>query len=167
MFDENRLYVENLWVIERSSPSFLLIVGKNIPHQLLQGLAKDTRIKHSEYIPGICNLYRDKAVLLAPIFKGYGLINKVIESMAAGVPVIGDSGSFNGIPDFVNGCHGIIANDAKSMAEEILGLLNSSIKRIEIAHSARSLVKSHFSWNDRTNQAVKRLESINWAKSSK
>lgn len=34
------------------------------------------------------------------VFKGYGLINKALEAMASGVPVIGGAAAFNGVEGF-------------------------------------------------------------------
>ena len=98
--------------------------------------------------------------MLSPVFKGYGLINKVVESMAAGVPVIGTADSFNGMPDFANGRHGIVVNNADSFIEESLKLLGNPMKRKDIAFAARALVRDKFSWDDRIETLVKRIELI-------
>ena len=98
--------------------------------------------------------------MLAPVFKGYGLINKVLESMAAGVPVVGSADSFNGISEFTNGQHGIIADDAESFVAETLRLLANPIRGREIAYSARALVKKRFSWEDRIGTIERRIELI-------
>lgn len=121
------------WIIKKVWPIIsnsckdvrLCVVGRYAPPKLRQEMATDYRITYTEYVPEICDVYKDKAISIAPVFKGYGLINKVVESMAAGLPVVGDSGSFNGIPNFKNGHQGIIANDAESMAAEILDLIDS------------------------------------------
>jgi glycosyltransferase involved in cell wall biosynthesis len=136
------------------------VVGRGACDELKRRMSMDDRIDYTEYIPDICDVYKDKAILLAPVFKGYGLINKVVESMAAGVPVVGDSGSFNGIPEFKNGYHGLVANDPKGMANAILNILNSSRMQISIAYSARELIKKYFSWNDRIEHILEKLEFI-------
>ncbi|MBW2661223.1 MAG: glycosyltransferase [Deltaproteobacteria bacterium] len=158
--------IENIWSIircVRGNASFF-IIGKGASTELRNLMLKDNHIIYSEYVPDICDVFREKAVMLAPVFKNYGLINKVIESMAAGVPVVGDSGSFNGIPGFENGHHGIIAKNAQDMAQAALNVLGSPQSHLKIARSARALVLKHFSWQDRIHTIIKKLESLKYGK---
>ena len=157
-----------VWIINNVWPKIrrfqgntkFFIMGKGAPNELHDVMARDNRIIHSEYVSDICDVFKDKAVMLAPVFKNYGLINKVVESMAAGVPVVGDTGSFNGIPEFENGLHGIIAKDASSMAKVALNILDSPQKHFKIACSARALIATHFSWQDRIHTIIKKLETL-------
>jgi glycosyltransferase involved in cell wall biosynthesis len=142
----------------------LFVVGRGASDRLRLRMAEDSHITYEEFLPNIRDIFKNKTIMLSPIFKGYGLINKVVESMAAGLPVIGTADSFNGMPDFTNGRHGIVANDADSFIEETLKLLTNSIKRKEIAHSARTFVRKNFSWEDRIKTILKRIESINTKK---
>lgn len=154
--------IKNVWKIIKSNRSDIrfFVIGKKAPVSLCQKMKKDERIIYIEYIPNISDIFKGKAIMLAPVFKNYGLINKVVESMAAGVPVIGDSGSFNGIPEFENRRHGIIVNDSITMARSVLELLDSPERHFNIAHSARTLIKKHFSWNDRIAKLNKRFELL-------
>jgi glycosyltransferase involved in cell wall biosynthesis len=138
----------------------LYVVGRGASYRLRMRMAEDSHITYREYIPNICDIFKDKIIMLSPVFKGYGLINKVVESMAAGVSVIGTADSFNGMPYFTNGRHGIVANDVDSFIEETSKLLANPIKRRAIAHSARALVRENFSWEDRIKTIMERIELI-------
>jgi glycosyltransferase involved in cell wall biosynthesis len=138
----------------------LHVVGRGASDDLRSRMDMDNHITYTEYLPNICDVFKNKGVMLAPIFKGFGLINKVVESMAAGVPVIGTSDSFNGITEFSNGQHGVIANDADSFIEETLKIFAHQTKRRDIADSARAIIKRNFSWDDRIRTIVKRIELI-------
>jgi glycosyltransferase involved in cell wall biosynthesis len=157
-----------LWLIRRVWPliksqsndtRFFIICGNALP-ELKSHMALDDKIVHIEYVPDISDVLRNKAVTLAPVFKNCGTINKVIESMAAGVPVVGDSGSFSGIREFVNGRHGIVGSDAASVARGALSLLNSPKQRSNMAHCARELVRKHFMWNERIVRINNRLKQL-------
>ena len=154
--------MNNVWpkIRKAHKDTRLCVVGRGASDQLRLRMAEDNHITYTEYLPNICEVFKNKVVMLAPVFKGYGLINKVIESMAAGVPVVGDSGCFNGISEFTDGRHGIVANDADSFAKETLKLLANPKKRRDIADSARALVRKNFSWEDRIEDIVKRIELI-------
>ena len=154
--------MNNVWPKIRKShnDARLCVVGRGASDRLRLRMAEDGHITYAEYIPNICEVFKNKVIMLSPVFKGYGLINKVIESMAAGVPVVGTTGSFNGISEFTNGQHGVVADDADNFVTETLKLLANPIKRRDIAESARALVKKNFSWDDKINTIVERIESI-------
>ena len=154
--------IENVWKrIKLVRPDvYFFIIGKNASKDLRCKMDKDKNIIYNEYIANINDIFKDKAIMLAPVFKNYGLINKVAESMAAGVPVIGDQGSFNGIPDFQNGQHGIIADNVERMAKAVLNLLDSPEKYFKMADSARTLIRNHFAWDDRIDIVNNKLEVL-------
>jgi glycosyltransferase involved in cell wall biosynthesis len=143
---------------ENCKDTKLFVVGRGASKRLSMRMAEDSHICYRDYIPNICDIFKNKKIMLSPVFKGYGLINKVIESMAAGVPVIGTPDSFNGIPQLVNNLHGIVVKDADSFITEALNLLDSSIMRRKIADSARALVRNHFSWDDKIQTILEKIE---------
>jgi len=157
-----------LWLLDKVWPRIrvmqrdtkLFVIGKSPSSTLRRKMLLDDRVVHTEYSADICDVFRQKGVMLAPVFKNYGLINKVIEAMAAGVPVVGDRGCFNGISGFENGTHGIIANDAVSMANSINKLLDSTRLRHNISKAARELVKSLFVWEERISKINTNLVSL-------
>lgn len=155
-------FMNNVWPEIRKiyKDIMLHVVGRGASDDLRSRMDRDSHITYTEYLPDICDVFKNKSVMLAPVFKGFGLINKVVESMAAGVTVVGTSDSFNGISGFSNGQHGIVANDADSFVKETLEILVNQSKRRAIADSARVLVKKNFSWDDRIRTIVKRIELI-------
>jgi glycosyltransferase involved in cell wall biosynthesis len=125
------------------------VVGRGLRPEDKQELANTRFLRHREFVPELAEVYRRPAILLAPIFKGYGLINKVVEAMAAGLVVVGDQTAYNGIPGFVAGEHGVVANDAAQMRVAVTRLLEKPTERDAIARAARALVRKEFSWSSR------------------
>ena len=154
--------LNNVWPKIRKTykDTRLYVVGRGASDRLRFRMAQDSHITYREYMLIICEVFKNRIIMLAPVFKGFGLINKVIESMAAGVPVVGTTGSFNGISEFTNGQHGVVADDADNFVTETLKLLADPMKRRDIAESARALIKKKFSWEDRIRTIVKRIELI-------
>jgi len=155
--------MNNVWqyLKEAYDDTRFFVVGRGASDRLRMRMAEDSHIIYSEYIPNICDIFKNKVIMLSPVFKGFGLINKVVESMAAGVPVVGTWGSFNGISEFKNGQHGIIAVNVESFITETSKLLANPKKRKDIANFARALVRKNFSWEDRIDAILKRIEKIN------
>lgn len=151
--------VAHVWpaVSERYPDATMTIIGRGASERLRHCIENAPGVSHVPFLEDLQDVYRNRMVAVLPVRKSWGLINKVIESMAAGVPVVGDAGSFNSIPDFQDHVHGIIASDAGSMAREVTALLDDEKKRAELAGAARSLVRKHFAWKDRIDRAEQRI----------
>ena len=143
--------LEDVWPSVKSAhpEAIFHVVGRGASPALRKKMARQQDVRHVEFVNDVMGIYQGKTVSISPVFKNYGLINKVVESMAAGVPVVADQGSFGCIPEFVDGKHGMVANDAQSMIDAIDSLLRSRTKRQQVAAEARQLVMKHFDWNDR------------------
>lgn len=151
--------LDEVWLhVRESHPDVIFhIIGKGASAGLLKKISTAPSVKYTDYVEDICDVYKGKALSISPVFKNYGLINKVVESMAAGIPVVADKGSFSCIPEFDNGTHGLIANDAKGMITAINKLLSSGELRQEIGRSSRVLIQKHFRWKDRIDLMRERL----------
>ena len=146
--------IDKVWpLIKNKIPDAkFMVVGKGASEQLLEKISLDNSIEYKAFIPEIIDVYKGKSVAVLPVFKGFGLINKVIESMAAGVPVVGDKSSFNGIAGFVADTHGLVSEDYVEMANNVIKLLQDSNKNSGIAEQARQLVQQQFGWDDRVDK---------------
>jgi glycosyltransferase involved in cell wall biosynthesis len=154
------MLLDEVWpkIKERHPGAVFHIVGKGASDMLRRKIAKSEDIIHSEFVADIRDVYKDKALSFSPVFKDYGLINKVIESMAAGVPVVADRGSFNCIPEFEASKHGMVANNAGAMVKAANHLLSSRELRVRMGRESRKLVLKHFNWEDRIRSIQSRLE---------
>jgi glycosyltransferase involved in cell wall biosynthesis len=155
-------FLNNVWpkLALRNPKIRFHIVGKNISNALLKKVSIDKNISYDEYIPNILDIFEKKFITIAPVFKNFGIINKVIESMAAGVPVVGTKGCFNGIPEFRDSLHGITAENPEFMVNKIIELQRSKQLYFQIANSARALIKKNFSWQDRVFQLNNRIAML-------
>jgi glycosyltransferase involved in cell wall biosynthesis len=143
--------IDEVWprICEHNKNSNLVIVGKGANDRIRSRIMAGNRIAYFEFIENLSDVFKGKGLSVAPSFKTYGLINKVIESMAAGVPVVGDKGSFNGISGFENMKHGVVANGTQQTVEAVSWLLKTPEARSQIARSGRELIRYQFSWRDR------------------
>jgi hypothetical protein len=72
------------------------------------------------YQADIGAFYSDKNIVVSPIFKGYGLINKTVEALKNGCIVIGDATAFNGLKGFKEGVNAFAAENSATFAARIL-----------------------------------------------
>ncbi len=142
-----RWFLDDVWplVMAKMPTAKLVVVGKGAGKGLTE-IFERLGVTYQPFVPEIEDIYRDKAMLIAPIFKGFGLINKVVEAMAAGCLVLGDKTAFNGIPDFQAGVHGRVVEDAEAFAAQIVEVLGDSDFVQQQREAGRELVRRHFDW---------------------
>ena len=113
------------------SPEVIALKSDDV---LVTGYVKDMK----EY------LIRSK-IFVAPLFSGSGLQNKLLEAMAAGLPVITTSLT-NKALKAKDKKEIIICNESLKFAEQIIFLLNHPTEASEIARLGRLFVRENYNW---------------------
>jgi glycosyltransferase involved in cell wall biosynthesis len=88
---------------------------------------------------------RRSACLVSPLVSGAGIRNKILEAMAAGVPVVATPMSCDGIR-ITDGEHVLLGRTAAELAEAATRLLRDRLLRRRLAESAQALVRHEYSW---------------------
>jgi hypothetical protein len=153
--------VSEVWPHVQAGEWELLIVGKGASPALKAKFAQAPAVQHLEFVDKIESVYAQASVALSPVFKGFGLINKTIEPMAAGLPVVGGRAAFNGIAGFADGVHGIACDRASPQlfAQAMQRLMNDAARRARIGDAARQLVRCQFDWA-RSSAAIAKLLAL-------
>ncbi len=127
----------------------LQVVGKGADERLHELMNGASGVSYIPFVEDLAVVYRNTLAVVSPVFKGYGLINKTIEAMASGVPVVGGASAFNGIEGFEPGRDGILCEttDASGFAQAIIALIKDASLCSRIGESGRSLVKGQFVWS--------------------
>lgn len=151
--------VDELWpeVLKQHPECQLVIVGKGASDNLKNTLRSAKNITHIEFVDDLAQLYREAMIVLSPIFKGYGLINKTLEAMAMSVPVVGGMAAFNGIQGFQPGIHGE-ACKTKNTAEFVTAisqLISDPVRRDAIGAAGRKLLQQQFRWEFAVDKLVR------------
>jgi len=125
------------------------VLGKSDCSGLSSLLKVNSGVVYKEYVHDMVEFYTSVPILFVRNFKNIGLINRTIESMAAGVVVIGEKGAFNGIEGFQDGVHGFIAQDEDQILKYLFLLFDNPKKWYEVSSNAKKLIKNDFQWEDR------------------
>jgi len=133
----------------------LTIVGRGADAALKQLFAATDGVTHLEFAADLAPLYGRSTVIWSPLWKGFGLINKTLEAMAAARPVVGGLAAFNGIAGFADGVHGsgLARPDAEAMAAATLALLREPARAQALGAAGRELVRG-FRW-ERTAEVIR------------
>ena len=103
-----------------------------------------TGVKFLGYVPDL-NEYLERAtVSIAPMRSGSGIQNKVLEAMAAGIPVVAttvDLGGLRAVP----GEHLLVADTPYDFTDAILQIFHNPSLRQNLVCKARELVKDFYS----------------------
>lgn len=154
--DAVRWFCAQVWPkVREKHPSLVFFVVGPDPSPEIQHLAfKDPRIVVTGPVEDVRPFLARSAVFVNPVRMGSGMRGKILEAMAAGVPVVSTSLGAEGIPVQPGG-NCVLADQADLMAAQINLLLEDPALRRSIAARARETVE-RFSW-DRNEQ---RLEEV-------
>ncbi len=121
------------------------VIGHKPPQSLYQLAASDPGIEITGTVPAVLPLLRECALQVVPLRAGSGVRHKILESMAAGVPVVSTTLGAEGL--YLRDEHEIlIADDATALSAAILRLLDDSALRQTIAENAFARINREFLW---------------------
>lgn len=131
----------------------LLLIGRD-PGPRITSLAGDG-IEVTGTVPDVRPMLERVAVYVAPMVSGSGIKNKVLEAMAAGLPIVASPRATEGIGP---GPGMIVAGDVAALADESVRLLSSAEERRVMGAEARARVMRNFTWE----QNAREIEAL-WA----
>jgi glycosyltransferase involved in cell wall biosynthesis len=103
-------------------------------------------------------LFRVANIALNPMVSGSGTNLKMLDYMAAGLPVISTAVGARGIT-IQNHKHAIIC-DLNAFADEISHLIDHADIAEELSRNGRRLVKEHYDWKNIANSMICEIEEI-------
>jgi sugar transferase (PEP-CTERM/EpsH1 system associated) len=142
-------------LVQKEVPGCTLnIVGAD-PAPQVQQLGQSPAVTVTGYVEDLNGYLNQADVFVAPLRFAAGIQNKVLEAMAAGRPVVTTSLVNEGLgaqPDHEL----LIADDAQTMAQQIVVLLTNPLLREQIGGAGRRFVEQRYSWS----HAVDRMRTI-------
>jgi glycosyltransferase involved in cell wall biosynthesis len=149
-----RWLADGIWPrVRATAPSAeLRIVGANPPDWAL-ALAQRPGITVAGWVDDLRREYAEARVVVAPMRSEAGALNKVMDGLAAGRPVVGTLAANAGVeapPEAM-----LAADDAAGLAVAISGLLTDDGRWRAAAEAARRFARRAFDWEG----AAARLEA--------
>jgi glycosyltransferase involved in cell wall biosynthesis len=139
-------FAEEVWPAVRAAVphAVFTVVGRN-PAAAVARLAASPGIEVTGTVPDVRPYYREALAAVAPLRVGGGTRLKILEAMAAGVPVIATSLGAEGLAA-VPGQHYVLADSSQQMRAALVDLLSNPEHGGRLASAALEFVREHHDW---------------------
>jgi polysaccharide biosynthesis protein PslH len=121
------------------------LVGQS-PRDKVKSLSRDG-VHVTGFVEDIRLEYLKSAVAVSPVRFGAGTLNKVLEPLALGIPVVSTSIGIQGL-DLKPGSDILVADEPEQFANHIVRLLKDPGLRGEMGSAARDKIRSKFEWTE-------------------
>lgn len=134
-------------LIRKKLPEFrLLVVGRNPSERLRRFADRDHGVVLTGRVEDVRPYLARAQVCVVPLLSGSGTRLKILEAMAAGVPVVSTTIGAEGIAA-ENGRHIWLADQPDEFSSRVLQLLAEPALTLQMRDSARQLVTERYSWS--------------------
>ncbi|MDX1413068.1 MAG: glycosyltransferase [Candidatus Promineifilaceae bacterium] len=130
------------------------IVGSGAGREV-RSLVRKPGIEFSGFVADLNMALNKSTLFIAPLRFSAGIQNKVLEAMTTGLPVVSTS-TVNAGLGAVAGRELLVADEARSLADEVVRLLRKPHLRREIGLAGRRFVERQFGWDI----ALRRMRDI-------
>ena len=130
-------------VQQRYPQATLFLVGAR-PGAEVKALGDIEGVTVTGKVPEMTPYLHNSTVCVIPMRTGYGIKNKTLEAMAAGVPVVASDRGLEGLS--VTDEIALRANTAEEYAAAIGRLFESAELRARLSENGRSLIERDFTW---------------------
>jgi len=132
-------------LIRREIPGVkLYIVGKDPPGNVRKLASENITV--TGFVPDIRAEYLASTVAVAPVRFGAGTLNKVLEPLALGIPVVSTPIGVEGLP-LEPGRHLMLADSPADFAAAVVAVLRDPELRRRLSVQGRDAVRSEYGWN--------------------
>lgn len=140
-------FARDVWprVHARNLELVFTIVGKD-PHPQIRQLENIDGIEVTGTVDDVRPFYRQAVASIVPLRVGGGSRLKILEAIAAGVPVISTTLGAEGL-GVQNGENILIADDTSEFVEAIVKVLENESLRQRLINAGRALVTERYDWS--------------------
>ncbi len=141
-------FANQVWpqVRSRLGDAELLIVGAN-PGPAVRALAELPGVKVTGTVPDVRSYYGQALTAIVPLRTGGGTRLKILEAMAAGVPVVSTPLGAEGL-EVVDNENVLLVDpdDAQGWTDRLVSLAESAARRAQLSEAGLRLVVTRYDW---------------------
>jgi glycosyltransferase involved in cell wall biosynthesis len=133
-------------IVRRSVPNAeLRIVGSN-PTNAVRRLATIPGITVTGHVVDVRPYLANATLAVAPLRLARGTQNKILESMAMGIPVVATAEAAKGITA-TPGKDLLVAHDGDTFASQVINLMQNEELRRNLSHAGRQKISRTHTWS--------------------
>lgn len=136
-------------------PCEIQVAGRDLPSTPV-----DPSVNPIGFVKDLYMWIRRSDLCIVPVWRGVGILTKVLDAMAAGTPVVASGLVVDGIPEIRDGVHAVVASGPKEFADGVMFALNHPAVMEEMAARSRALIEERYDWKihePRLEEALARL----------
>lgn len=140
----------------------VLVIGRQPPPWLRAWSQKEPaqKVTITGEVPDILPYLHQVDLLVLPLQSGAGTKLRVVEAMAAGVPILGTPLAWEGLDALKPDEAGLSVEHPQAFVEAICRLAHDGVRRRQLAQQARAVVERHYSWHTITDQLTHSLAML-------
>jgi glycosyltransferase involved in cell wall biosynthesis len=139
-------FAREIWPeLHRARPELRFVIVGSRPAPSVVALAREPGISVTGMVETVQPYYENALEVVVPLRVGSGTRLKVLEAMAAGVPVVSTRLGAEGL-DVTGGEHLALADTPPEFASTVLRLANNESEWRRIAAAGREVVRSKYDW---------------------
>ncbi len=131
--------------VKKRFPDVILRIAGQNPVKEIEALRSES-IVVTGFVKSLKDEYAQSSVAVSPVRVGAGTMNKVLEPMAMGVPVVMSEVGFRGL-GAIPGKDLMLARNTGEFTDAISKLLSDAELRKKIGESGKDLVTGRYSWD--------------------
>jgi len=141
------ILVEKIWplIYKKHKEVKLWLVGRLIPERFVQKSHKENNFEITESIKDARDAYLGSTVMVTPIRSSGGTRLKVLEAMAAGLPIVSTPNGVAGL-GLTKNKHALISNTNKGLAKQAVKLLKNPKLAKKIGKAGQKFVRQNYDW---------------------
>ena len=133
-------------LVRRELPDARLRIAGARPTKAVLALASLPGVDVAGPVDDMVAELHQAAAAVLPIFTGSGIKMKVLESFAAGTPVVTNALGAHGVAGAEAGTHYLAGESAASLAVACVTLLRDHTQSLALATAARELIEARYTW---------------------
>ncbi len=149
-------FARSIWprILRDVPDAQLWIVGQDPPRRVRR-LGEQAGVRVTGTVPDIRDYYLRSAVIVCPTRFGAGTLNKVLEPLALGLPVVASSVAAEGL-DVRRDDALLVADDPEDFARRVVDVLRDPAMGHRLGACGQAAVRAKYGWD----RSVAKLESV-------